>query len=265
MTKVLILNQATFDPDYFIIDALSRTTWSYRTHPDVHTIHYYGSKDSRGDTFSGFKHLPAENSCTVYSPTLSNYNNEIMVCDSYDVLNSSVHVDPRNIKLIMAYEYALNNYDFDFVVRVCNTTYVDIPKMHRFFDNYPRKTRVYNGARNLYNYDYYFVSGFGNYMSRDVVEQLVNHKEEFLQLTEPFNIEDLAVGYMVMHRLECAENGKAGYVDSDTINHVLARDYINDFTVDQYNPDDDAFMYRFGLTAENIERYMQLHNMLIKN
>jgi hypothetical protein len=265
MTKVLVLNQATFDPDYLTVDALSRSTWSFRTHPDVHTIHYYGAKDARGNPFAGFKHIPTQDACVTYSQTLSESNNEIMVCDTYDVLNTSEHADPRNVKLILAYEYAVNNYEFDFIVRVCNTTYVDIPKMHRFFDNYPRKTRVYNGARNLYNYDYYFVSGFGNYMSRDVAEELVRHKKEFLELKDPFNIEDVAVGYMVMHQLECAENGKDGYVDSDIINHALPRDYIEEFTIDHYDPDDDIFMYRFGLSTLNIEKYIQLHNKLIKN
>jgi len=265
MTKIIVLNQATFDPQYFTIDKLSRTTWPCRIHPNVHTIHYYGSKDIKGQVFESIKYVPNENSCTTYSETLTEHNGEIMICDSYDLVHSSSYEDPRNIKLIMAYEHAVNNYDFDFIVRVSNTTYVDIPKMYRFFDSYPRRNRVYNGVRNLYNYVSYFVSGFGSYMSRDVVEELVKHKKEFLELKYPFTIEDVAVGHMVLHQLEYAENGKNGFEDCDVINHTIPRNDIQSFKVNSYNPNDNIFLYRFASTTDCVKKYLEFHDYLIKN
>ena len=35
MAKILILNQATVDPLYTVVDYLSRHTWTLNSHPDV--------------------------------------------------------------------------------------------------------------------------------------------------------------------------------------------------------------------------------------
>ena len=68
----------------------------------------------------------------------------------------------------MALEYCLKNFEFDYIQRISNTSYVDVEKMQLYLNKFSR-SKVYNGARNMYNYQYYFVAGHDVIMSKDVV------------------------------------------------------------------------------------------------
>jgi hypothetical protein len=56
--------------------------------------------------------------------------------------------------------------------------------MYNYLSKLP-KEKIYSGARNCYNYDTYFVAGHNVFMSRDVVNVLVNHKKEYLESKYP--------------------------------------------------------------------------------
>lgn len=251
MTKILILNQCSIAKGYDEIDRLSRNTWAKTYSKYVDVYHYYGAFDSENNPISTLGELPERGNARVNKIDSDN----ILVCGANDTptYKDDVLVDPRAEKLILAYEYCLNNLNFDFVVRICNTTYLDIKKLHRVLDGLTRKERVYDGARNLYNYEYPFCGGFSNYMSRDCVEQLVSHKNDYLSLPRNLLIEDLAVGVILMHKTKYAY-----WDEPHLITHVNAYEPTYDIT--SYNPNDNIFSYRFR--ANTLEKYRLLHQIV---
>jgi hypothetical protein len=197
MAKTIILNQATLHPDYQGVDNKGKETWGSIINPDVRIIHYYGKYDSNGELTTKFDTLPEDGECLLYDENtliIGTYDNNY----PSDHPRHSIIPDARNEKLILALEYCINNFEFDYLLRICNTTYVDVNKMADYFDALPR-TKVYDGARNLYNYETFFVAGHSAYMSHDVVDLLVQHKEDYLASSYP---EDLATGQIIIHDLE---------------------------------------------------------------
>ena len=197
MAKTIILNQATLHPDYQGVDNKGKETWGTIINPDVRIIHYYGKYELDGTLTTKFDTLPEDGEVLLY-------DENTLIIGTYDSTYPSEHPrhsiipDARNEKFILALEYCLNNFEFDYIQRICNTTYVDVNKMSDYFDTLPR-TKVYDGARNLYNYEIFFVAGHNAFMSHDVVNLLVQHKEDYLASPHP---EDLAVGEIIMHNLE---------------------------------------------------------------
>lgn len=254
MTKVVVLNQGTINFAYYTIDALARTTWSQIHHPDVEVYHYYGGYDQQDNPIEMLGKVPARGEAYINKAPMNN----VLVVGANDMLTKydTYSIDSRGEKLILAYEWCVNNLEFDYIVRVCNTTYLDIKKMHRFLDSLERKERQYDGARNMYNYQYYFCGGMCNYMSRDCAEQLVEHKEEYLSLPRELNPEDLAVGVILMDRLKYA------YWDEPCPNiHNFA--YEPTFDPNTYDTTGNVFAYRFRL--ETVEKYMQFHQTVLRS
>lgn len=251
MTKIVVLNQCSVAPSYSEIDNLSKTTWSVVHHTNVDVYHYYGAFDSENNQIKTLGELPEKGTARVNNID----SKKILVCGTNDTLTirDGVQSDPRAEKLILAYEYCLKNLDFDFIVRICNTTYLDIKKLHRVLDGLTQKERVYDGARNLYNYEYPFCGGFSNYMSRDCVEQLVSHKNDYLSLPRNLLIEDLAVGVILMHKTKYAY-----WDEPHLITHTNA--YESTYDVTTYNPNDNIFSYRFR--ANTLEKYKLLHQIV---
>jgi hypothetical protein len=194
--KTIILNQGTLHPDYQDIDDISYTTWGSTKNPDVKVINYYGKYNHHNILTDRFPILPDDGNIIL--------DNQTMVIGTYDTTYPSEHPryniipDARNEKFILALEYCLNNLEFDYIQRISTTSYVDVEKMQLYLNKLPR-TKIYNGARNMYNYQYYFVSGHDVIMSRDVVELLVNYKDQYLKSQYP---EDLAAGKILMHDTE---------------------------------------------------------------
>lgn len=254
MTKIIILNQSNISPKYYTIDALSRTTWSQIYHPDVEVYHYYGGYDDLNNPILALGTIPPRGTTVLNKVQMGN----ILVCGANDniLIKDGVSIDSRSEKLIMAYEYCLEHLDFDYIVRICNTTYIDIKKMHRFLNSLERKEKQYDGARNLYKYQYPFCTGFCNYMSKDCVDQLVKNKEEYLSLPAELAIEDLGVGVILMDRLKYA------YWDEPCPNvHQFA--YEESFRTDVYDIDDNVFAYRFR--AETVQKYMEFHQTVLNS
>lgn len=189
--KILILNQGTIDPSYEDIKKASYNTWQTIKHPHVKVINYYGSADSHDRQVQ-------------YNSTLSELT--IGVGDMVDLYTdeneNSYEFDSRGEKFILALEYCLNNFEFDYIYRISCTSYINIFKMYDYINSLSRE-KVYNGCYNMHNYQYLFVSGFHSILSRDMVEHLVNNKNKFLQIKYP---EDVATGIILIDYLKIIEN-----------------------------------------------------------
>ena len=170
-----------------------------------------------------------------------------MLVGTHDTLGP--YFDPRGEKMMLAFEYCLKNLEFDFILRICNTSYMDIPKVHEYFNSI-RKERVYDGARNMHSSGIRFVTGFNSFLSRDVVEKVIEHKEQFLAIPE---LEDLALGQLIMHDL-----AYTNFEDQPhTQTHAVAFE-------DEFNPDSfiesPVFNYRFR--SATIDKFVNFHNYI---
>jgi hypothetical protein len=149
----------------------------------------------------------------------------------------------------MALEDCVDNFEFDYIQRISNTTYVDVEKMQLYLNQLPR-TKIYNGARNMYNYEYYFVAGHNVFMSRDVVKLLVNHKDRYLESQYP---EDLAAGKIIIH--------DTGYVNfEEQSNDDFVRSFPYDIDINNIELDlkPSIWCYRIGRRPEIFEHIHKL-------
>jgi hypothetical protein len=241
MPKIVILNQATVHPDWQYIDQAGQNTWGCTTHPDVKMFHYYGAFDSNHQPYSRFSNIPNRGEVIILP-------NNIMVCGTNDGLGD--YFDPRGEKYILALEYCLNNFEFDYLYRTTCTSYVDIFKMHDYFSKLDIKEKLYDGARNMYNYQYFFVTSYHEMLSRDVVEIMVKHKQEFLDLKYP---EDLATGILITDILK--------YASFENIpNHTTSVWSLGDNFDPNHYTDTSIFNYRLNPNLK--ERLFSIYNCL---
>ena len=248
--KTIILNQGTLHPEYEDVDNTAYTTWGSTQNPDVKVINYYGKYNHNGDLTSKFPNLPDDGEVLMYD--------NIMICGTYDYRYPVSHPhyttnhDARGEKFIMALEYCLKNFEFDYIQRISNTSYIDVEKMQLYLNELPR-IKIYNGARNMYNYQYYFVAGFNAFMSKDVVELLVNYKDLYLKSQYP---EDLAAGKVLMHDIEYVN-----FEDQSKDNFV--RNLLDDIDINNIDLDStpSVWCYRIGRRPE---LFKHIHELILK-
>jgi len=241
--KVLILNQATIDSSYSEIDKTMRLTWQCTQHPNVKIINYYGSNNLK------------DRQCNYYPDT----NDLIInVGDDKDIYidenGSKYEFDSRGEKFVLALEYCLNNFEFDYIYRISCTSYIDIFKMYDYINSLSRE-KVYNGCKNMYNNQHYFVSGFSVIMSRDVVEQIVKNKKEFIKIKYP---EDVATGMLLFDHLKYLKD----FSDQDqTLTHTIHDDIMDHPSLLHYSS--SIFNFKFAKTFFN--NFEKIHNFLKNN
>lgn len=90
----------------------------------------------------------------------------------------------------LRYEAVLELFDFDFVLFTTSTCYVDLLRLVEVADSLP-KCRVYAG--DVMRFSVPFVAGNSVLLSRDVVESIVRHKDQY-RLDLP---DDVSLGLLV--------------------------------------------------------------------
>ena len=198
MPKTIVLNQSTLHPEYSLVDAACRVTWGMEEHEHVKIFHYYGNVSSNGNTIEDvFSCVPPKEGICI-----DKFNRLVQnITDRIDVSAKDKKEDKRGERLIGALEYCLNNFEFDYIYRTTCTSYIDIYKMCDYFNKLEVKEKFYEGTRNMWNYQYLFVTGYHQILSRDVVKVIIEHKDEYLKLKLP---EDVAVGALIIDILKYA-------------------------------------------------------------
>lgn len=239
--KILILVQGTFEPNYNEIEKVARKTWvESNSSSNIKIKFYYGAFDRES------KLIP-EARINIDKQEVKQNNNGDIIVGAYDM--TGPYFDPRGEKLIRTLEYSLK-YKYDFVLRICNTSYVRTDKLYEYLKLQPREN-FYDGARNLHNYKYFFVSGHNSVMSRDCAELLVKNKKDYLECRYP---EDLAVGYLLMHKLNYTSFSKEPFIPT----HINATDPGFD---PEHFFNHTAYNYRFrGNSSKEMQDY---HNFLL--
>lgn len=228
--KILILIQGTFDKTYSDIEHVVRSTWYNDLGSDsMYAKFYYGAFDNENNLIS-------ESGVDIKKEQVIENSNGDIIVGCFDLLGN--HFDPRGEKFIRSLEYVYNSYEFDYILRVSNTSYIIPEKLEQYIENIPMHN-FYDGARNLYNYKYFFVSGHNSLMSKDCVRKLIEIKEDFLNCRY---LEDVAVGYFLMHKLKYTSWSENNIDDNFIPTHILA--YLDDFHPENYR-NNIAYNYKF--------------------
>lgn len=98
-------------------------------------------------------------------------------------------------KTLIAYKFAIENLDFDYIFRCCCGCYV-VPSLTLDFVSKKPKDRVWCGITAPLPGDpsHRFVSGTGMILSKDVVKTLVENRAEMLKSPRPGYVDDVIVG-----------------------------------------------------------------------
>lgn len=247
--NVVILNQGTVDFNYSTIDALSRTTWTVNKPSNVKVYHYYGGFDYSNNFIDCYPRKVERNKVNQFGCQYV-LDDIIVVGENDGTVNGN---DPRASKFILALEHILNT-NFDFLIRISNTTYVHIEKMLRYLDSCPRNN-FYDGARNgtiINGKQIPFVAGWAAYFSRDVIELLVSNKEKYLQLDFERQSEDLTTGKLLFNELD--------YIKQQQF--VKTFDFcFEEWDNSHFNKDDNIFCYKFR--KEHPIKYINFHYYLV--
>ncbi len=218
MPKIIILNQCTIDPSYKDVDEAMRSTWQSIKHPyaihDGHplspaltvepitVINYYGSESLK------------DKQCTYSADT--------------NTLIINIEDDSQEEKFILALEYCLNNFEFDYIYKTSCTSYIDVIKMYDHISSLS-KENVCNGCKNTYD-------DFNVIMSRDIVEQIINNKSKFIELN--FDDQDQSSTHVM--------------INGDILNHSSLLHHSS-----------SIFNFKFEKTFSN--NFEKIHNFLKNN
>lgn len=143
MKKILILVLSCNHPVYRkIIDDGIDKTWNSISYPNTQTFYYYGNSTN---TFHDDKNI------------------YVTSADSYQYI-----ID----KTLETFEYCLNHFDFDYIFRTNNSSYVNKSKLCEWLADKPNE-KFYSGVIGRHgNID--FASGSGYSISKDLVEYAVS-------------------------------------------------------------------------------------------
>lgn len=147
--KVLVLVLATENPECVVMNDSIRNTWQANCPDDVIVKHYYGRREEDQTEI-------LEMDDRIYCLTEETYKNMIY-------------------KTIEAFEYLLDNYNFSYIFRTCNGSYLNLERLLQWASN-KNETGVYCGVVGNFR-DIEFVSGAGYLISRDVVEKVVSYSK----------------------------------------------------------------------------------------
>lgn len=158
--KVLILVLSSdFEPYSKMIET-SNSTWNSIDVPDTETIFYCSQKDN-----------PSINTRTFSSVV------EIGNVMYFDVPNGLYDMGHKNLAM---YEWALANKEFDFVARINASCYCDKKELIKFVQTLPDEN-VFLGAETDSQNGFRYCWGGAQYViSRDVLQKIVDNKDQWL-------------------------------------------------------------------------------------
>jgi hypothetical protein len=159
MTRTLVLVLASYGPPFSMLSRAVKETWGSVEVPDVETLFY------RGGT------------------TLAVDGNDLRVPAADDHVN-------MGRKTLACFEYVLGHREFDVVFRTNLSCYVDLPNLRDFTEAYATP-RFYAGVLGTGPVPY--ASGAGYFLSRDLVELVVEHGEAW----DHGLIDDVALGVLL--------------------------------------------------------------------
>lgn len=188
MKKVLILILSSANEPFNMMEECIRNTWGKYKHPNVE-IYYNHSYNS-----SFMINEPVIEGDIIKAPFIENFNT-------------------IGNKTISAFEYFVNNKEFDYVIRPNSSSFINIPGLLDFLETAP-STKYYSGSLIWFNNGGVIdedkiggptecCSGCGYILSRDLVELIVDKKD----MWQHRMIDDMALcKFLKDHEVEAIES-----------------------------------------------------------
>lgn len=176
MKTILILVVSFDEPPYDKMITTSQNTWDSIDVEGCNTIFYCGATDN--------KHKVN----VVYLPVSEGLFN-------------------MGRKLLLAFQYVLSNYKFDYMARVNSSTYVDKKELIKYVQTLPETIFAGLEVKRPESFDY--IWGFSYIISRDIVQRVVGHQERW----EHQFIEDESLSKVVASLGFAFSPGKAVSID----------------------------------------------------
>lgn len=172
MKKILILVLSCDIPPYDQMVQTSLNTWDSIDNPQCETVYYFSNQNK--NSAGKFLYLP---------------------------IHESLHT--MGHKLLGAFEWALENKEFDYIARPHSCIYVDKKYLVEYVNELPNKN-VFAGPVVIDNPNWVW-GGLGFLLSKDVVQKIVKNKQHW----NNGEMEDKALSYMVT-RLKIPYTNGAG-------------------------------------------------------
>lgn len=188
--NVLHLVLGCDNPHYKPIEIAAKKTWMEESPDEIKTIFMYG------------------NSSRIF------WDNEISFY--VDRIESHFH----NIclyKTITAFEWFIET-NFDYIYRTNNTGYFDLNKVSNFLKDKPRhdfycgNSQIYEKSLNTPTAPYpgvNYASGASFFLSRDIVEKIILHKELIYSYNFPGWCDDVSIGKYITENLKISINNSS--------------------------------------------------------
>lgn len=214
--KILILVMCSSKELYLSLEKEIKNTWFNIQNPNIKVIFYHDNeKEENKKKFAFLKE-----------------SDLILPCDDgYENLG---------IKTIMCFDWILNNCgDFDYIYRSNLGAYLDFKNMIKFVEVHGKKEKFFCGIIGKYN-QIKFASGSGYFMSKDVVELIVNKKNDWNHnLCDDVAVADLLSKFSInvsegAKRLNYCDNKKFYEVSDREVNFI-----------------EDSEIYHIRLRSEN--------------
>jgi hypothetical protein len=157
-TKVIILVLSTEFNPYDLLEKSVRETWLNLNSNSVPVFFYYGSNES-----------------------------ENKIIDDKVYINVPETFGNITIKTLKMFEFIYKNFEFDYLFRTNLSSYIDIDLLYSFLDDKP-KLDFYSGLMGCHD-GVDFCSGAGFFLSRNLVEIIVNNKN----LYESSHMDDVII------------------------------------------------------------------------
>ena len=173
-----------------IIKAI-KETWATKTGDDILVLYYYGRQ---GEPV----HLEGNNLICGYKECIGNIG----------------------LKTIQAFNFVNANYDYDYIVRCCAGSYINVDNLKKHLKDKPR-TGFCSGIEGMYR-GIQYVSGSCYILSRDAVDVVTKNASNWNH-THP---DDVAIGQLLVNNGFKLDVGSAKRVD---LNDNDFDNYVNNF------------------------------------
>lgn len=158
--NVIILVLSHYEEPYVMLENCIKQTWAKHNSDNVNVIFYHGGAEEE-------------------------------VKDDKIITNYPEGLHNIGYKTIRAFEILLQNNNFDYIFRTNSSSYVNIERLVEYLDDKPLDN-FYHGIIGHHG-DINFASGCGYFISKDVVEKVVENKDNWPHQI----IDDVAIAFLL--------------------------------------------------------------------
>jgi hypothetical protein len=114
MANIILLNQCTVLSSYDEITQLQHELCLSKAPDNILIINYYGGLDNNRNIYPQFANKP-------FNQLFQDDGKWTLILRCQDLIDKEKNFDPRGEKTLFAFEYCLNNLEFDFIFRISCT------------------------------------------------------------------------------------------------------------------------------------------------